>query len=130
MTSDAVSAAPAVSDPPSASERRRAAESCLAVLDTAFFRALCEPARIAVLRRLIEIGRADIGTIAAGLKQDRSVVSRHLKVLADAGIVLCTRKGRTVLCEIDGPAILRRFSALTAAIAPLVPLCCPGRPEE
>jgi len=44
--------------------RREAARRCVAVFDTGFFKALCEPARIAVLRELILLGRGDIGAIA------------------------------------------------------------------
>lgn len=115
--------------PPSACgipDRRAAADRCLEVLDTELFRALCEPARVEVIRRLIVLGRADIAAIAETLPQDRSVVSRHLQVLERAGLVLCSREGRQVFYELDGPTILGKFGALTAALAPLVPLCCPG----
>ena len=67
--------------------RQEAARRCVAVFDTGFFKALCEPARIAVLRELILLGRADIAAIAARLPQDRSVVARHLHQLAAAQIV-------------------------------------------
>lgn len=107
-------------------DRRAAADRCLEVLDTELFRALCEPARVEVIRRLIVVGRADIAAIADGMPQDRSVVSRHLQVLERAGIVQSAREGRQVFYELDGPAILGKFGALTAALAPLVPLCCPG----
>lgn len=107
-------------------DRRAAADRCLEVLDTELFRALCEPPRVEVIRRLIVLGRSDIAAIADGLPQDRSVVSRHLQVLERAGVVQSSREGRQVFYELDGPAILSKFGALTAALAPLVPLCCPG----
>ena len=42
----------------------RGCSAVVAVFDTGFFKALCEPARISVLRQLILLGRADIGAIA------------------------------------------------------------------
>jgi hypothetical protein len=50
--------------------RQEAARQCVSVFDTGFFKALCEPARIAALRELILLGRADIAAIAERLPQD------------------------------------------------------------
>lgn len=97
-----------------ASSRQQAAEQCVAVFDTAFFKALCEPARIAVLRELILLGRADIGAIAARLPQDRSVIARHLQQLATAQVVKATREGRHVFYEIDAPAVAERLEGILA----------------
>ena len=97
-----------------ASPRQQAAERCVAVFDTAFFKALCEPARIAVLRELILLGRADIAGIAAGLPQDRSVIARHLQQLASAQIVRASREGRHVFYEIDANAVAERLEAILA----------------
>jgi DNA-binding transcriptional ArsR family regulator len=109
--------------------RNDAADACVAVMDTAFFKALCEPARIEVIRRLIKLGRADIGEIAEGLPQDRSVVSRHLTQLEDAGIASSSKEGRRILYELDGPSILSRFESMSSIIRALQPLCCPGKPK-
>jgi DNA-binding transcriptional ArsR family regulator len=57
------------------------------VLNSAFLRALTEPARLELLRVLLLHGPADVATIASHLPQDRSVISRHLKVLEQAGVV-------------------------------------------
>lgn len=106
--------------------REKAAEACVAILDAEFFRALCEPARLEVLRRLILLGRADVGTIADGVPQDRSVVSRHLQVLQRAGIVRAEKDSRHLFYELDGPAVLDRFREILAFTERLVPVCCPG----
>jgi ArsR family transcriptional regulator, zinc-responsive transcriptional repressor len=94
--------------------RQEAARRCVAVFDTGFFKALCEPARIAVLRELILLGRADIAAIAARLPQDRSVVARHLQQLAAAQIVKAKREGRHVFYEIDGGAVAERLEGILA----------------
>ncbi|HEV2363330.1 MAG TPA: metalloregulator ArsR/SmtB family transcription factor [Caulobacteraceae bacterium] len=91
-----------------------AAQECVAVFDTAFFKALCEPARIAVLRELILLGCADIGTIAERLPQDRSVIARHLQQLAAADIVTAERDGRRVVYQINVSAVATRLEAILA----------------
>ena len=106
--------------------RTAAANACLAVLDADFFKAFCEPARLEVVRQMIKLGRADIGEIADGLPQDRSVVSRHLQVLEQAGVAVSTKEGRRVFYELDGPVIMTKLAAMTDAFTPLVATCCPG----
>lgn len=107
--------------------RERAVDAAIAVFDTTFFNALQEPARIAVLRRLMLLGRADIGQIAEGLPQERSVVSRHLQVLHDAGIVRSTKEGRHRYYEVDGPAVLRNLEAITQQVRAIAQFCCPAQ---
>ena len=86
----------------------------MAVFDTGFFSALCEPARIAVLRELILLGRADIAAIAARLPQDRSVVARHLQQLAAAQIIRASKEGRHVFYEIDAGSVAARLEGILA----------------
>ena len=94
--------------------RQDAAAQCVAVFDTVFFKALCEPSRIAVLQELILIGRADIGTIAERVPQDRSVVARHLQQLAAADIVKATKEGRHTFYQIDAHALGKRLETILA----------------
>jgi DNA-binding transcriptional ArsR family regulator len=94
--------------------RQEAAQRCVAVFDTGFFKALCEPARIAVLRELILLGRSDIGAIADRLPQDRSVVARHLQQLAAAHVVKFEREGRHVFYDIDARAVAERLEGILA----------------
>jgi len=108
--------------------RRQAAQACLEILDTTFFKALCEPARIRVLRELVLKGRADVGSLASGLPQDRSVITRHLQVMERAGLVRSATEGRYTYYEIDAAAILRRLDEMTTLIRKLSPLCCPTKP--
>lgn len=98
--------------PKTTATRREAAQQCVAVFDTGFFKALCEPARIAVLRELILLGRADIAAIADRLPQDRSVIARHLRQLATARIVNAQKEGRHVFYEIDAHTIAGRLEGI------------------
>jgi DNA-binding transcriptional ArsR family regulator len=58
------------------------------------------------------LGEADIGAIAERLPQDRSVVSRHLQVLAEADALRATRDGRHVLYEVNASAIARKLEEM------------------
>ena len=94
--------------------RQQAARRCVAVFDTGFFKALCEPARIAVLRELILLGRGDIAAIAGRLPQDRSVIARHLHQLAAAQIVKANKQGRHVFYQIDAGSVAERLEGILA----------------
>jgi DNA-binding transcriptional ArsR family regulator len=100
--------------PASELSRQEAAKQCVAVFDTAFFRALCEPARVAVLQEVVLLGRADVATIAQRRPQDRSVIARHLQQLATAGIVVAEKEGRHVFYRVDANAIARRLESILA----------------
>lgn len=108
------------------SSRETAARDCAAVLDSRFFKALCEPVRVDIVRLLLARGRTDLGTLAAELPQDASVISRHLGVLHGAGIARREKDGRHVFYEVDGPAVVRRLEEMLERFRETVPLCCPG----
>ena len=53
----------------------------------ALFAALGEPTRFAIVERLMAEGEQSAGTIGAGTSISAPAVSRHLKVLREAGLV-------------------------------------------
>jgi DNA-binding transcriptional ArsR family regulator len=110
---------------PSARTRARAARGLTELLDSKLFRALCEPVRVEILRTLTAEGRCDVGTIAEHFPQDSSVVSRHLAILHDAGIVRREKEGRHVFFELDGPAMVERMEKILDQFRTIVTLCCP-----
>lgn len=75
-------------------------------LPVGLFKALGDTSRTAILASLAEAGRplrvTEIGTCCP---QDLSVVSRHLAILRDAGVVIAERSGREVHYRIDGPRL-------------------------
>lgn len=79
---------------------REAAACCRPVdgmLDPAMFRALGDATRVAIVACLVKCGReASVSEIAECCLVDLSVVSRHLALLARAGILESRRDGRTV----------------------------------
>jgi DNA-binding transcriptional ArsR family regulator len=115
---------------PSRAARVRIAARLREILDSALFRALSEPARGAILEFLTANGRSDIATIAERFPQDRSVISRHLAVLADAGLVRRQKEGRNVFFEVDGVAAVDELEAILERFRSLVPLCCPSTVEN
>lgn len=107
-------------------KRKQVAEACVLVLDTEFFMALCEPVRVAIIRRLVLLGRSDVAAIAEGLPQDRSVVSRHLTMLERVGIAVSEKQGRHVLYDLNGPAIVHRLEEILSVARGLADICCPS----
>lgn len=101
------------------------AEAAIGVLDTKFLKALTDPTRVQIIKRLIRIGASDVSSIARGLSQDRSVVSRHLAILAAAGITASRKDGRRVLYDLDGPYITAKVSTILEALQPMADLCVP-----
>jgi DNA-binding transcriptional ArsR family regulator len=57
------------------------------------FRAIADPTRRAILDRL-RAGPANAGTLAADFRSSRPAVSKHLRVLREARLVVDTRIGR------------------------------------
>lgn len=102
-----------------------AASACLAALDSGMLKALAEPARIEILKVVITQGRCDVGSIAAHLPQDRSVVARHLQVLERSGLLRSSTEGRYTFYELDGDGVLRQLQSMLALFTSLRPLCCP-----
>ena len=111
--------------PPTPRSRERAARELAAIVDSELFRALCEPARIAIVKLLTACGRADVQTIAAQVPQDQSVVSRHLAVLHRAGVVRREKIGRQVFFELDGISVVTRMERMVEQFRSIIPLCCP-----
>lgn len=93
-------------------------------MDSSFFKALAEPVRLEILKALIVVREADIHTIAKGLPQDRSVISRHLNILEDAGVVRVRKEGRHRYYSLQGDQFIERFEGILAAIKRCMALDC------
>jgi DNA-binding transcriptional ArsR family regulator len=64
------------------------------------FRAIADPTRRAILDRL-RAGPANAGALAADFRASRPTISKHLRVLREARLVVDTRIGRERLYRID-----------------------------
>jgi DNA-binding transcriptional ArsR family regulator len=103
-----------------------AAGSCCAsglqkLLSPQLFKALADPRRLALLMRLADGGRPfTVGQLAEGSGVDLSVVSRHLAVLREAGVIKCVKQGKEVWCTVQTRAVAQILRDLAAALE----TCC------
>ncbi|WP_179378873.1 ArsR/SmtB family transcription factor [Jannaschia marina] len=68
------------------------------------FAALADPTRRAILAMLLEDDMA-VTDVAAPLPVSLAAVSKHLGVLARAGLIQQERRGRVVWCKLDPDAL-------------------------
>ena len=73
------------------------------------FKTLADPTRRAIFERLCREGETTVGALTEGAGVSQPVVSRHLSVLRDAGMVQGRQDGRQT-----------HYSARREALAPLV----------
>jgi ArsR family transcriptional regulator len=77
------------------------------------FKALADPNRLNLLWRLAECGTENcVGRIAACCPVDLSVISRHLAVLREAGLVTAERKGKEVRYALNTGFIVKFLRSL------------------
>lgn len=72
------------------------------------FQALADPTRRAILERLAD-GPAPAGELGAGFEISGPAISRHLKVLEEAGMIRREKQAQQRICHLD-PAALKRAS--------------------
>ncbi|MFN3971312.1 MAG: ArsR/SmtB family transcription factor [Gemmobacter sp.] len=72
-------------------------------LDLAFA-ALADPTRRAILTMLLEDDMA-VTDVAAPFAMSLAAISKHLKVLAEAGLIQQERRGRVTWCKLDPDAL-------------------------
>lgn len=96
----------------------------LRLLDADFFKALSEPVRLEILRFLLVNGRSDISTVAQAVDRDRSVLSRHLHLMTEAGLLRTEKVARNTYFELDGPGIKARLEGLCREFSKALEGCC------
>lgn len=90
-----------------------------------FFKALADPNRITIVSKLATCCTTwTVSQIADGLPIDISVVSRHLAMLRDAGILSAERRGKEVHYSVRYNVLSRSLRELADAIDE----CCPAAP--
>ena len=86
-----------------------------------FFKALGDARRLRIAGALLE-GELDAGQLAAVAGRDSSTVSRHLRVLVEAGILRRRRDGRRVIYSVTSAEMAGRLRRM--GVSPPV-----GQPE-
>lgn len=80
------------------------------------FRVIGEPMRIRILDRL-RAGEATVGELAEALGTSQQNVSKHLGVLARAGIVSREKHGTSVRCGIADPSVFGLCEQVCGSVA-------------
>jgi DNA-binding transcriptional ArsR family regulator len=68
----------------------------------AVFRAIADPTRRQILALLLRDGRQSVGQIAANFAASRPAISKHLRLLRSAGLVMTDQQGTARICELNG----------------------------
>jgi DNA-binding transcriptional ArsR family regulator len=68
------------------------------------FSALADPTRRGMLARLAR-GESTVGELARPFHVSLPAISRHLRVLESASLVVCERRGRHRVCRLDARAM-------------------------
>jgi DNA-binding transcriptional ArsR family regulator len=97
MSQPAVAALPELAERPSASQL------------AALFRGLAEPARLSILRRLVDAGPQTVSQLVVACRQRQPSVSKHLSCLHECGLAARERRGRQIV-----------YSALVPEVPPLL----------
>lgn len=64
------------------------------------FMALSDGTRRAIVARLVD-GEVPLSDLAAPFEMSLTAVSKHVRVLSDAGLVSVTKRGRTRYCQLE-----------------------------
>jgi DNA-binding transcriptional ArsR family regulator len=64
------------------------------------FRAIADPTRRDILR-LLRKGEMSVGEIATNFRQSRPAISKHLRLLRSAGLVITRERGAARICELN-----------------------------
>lgn len=68
------------------------------------FAALADPTRRAILAMLLEDDMA-VTDVAEPFQMSLAAISKHLQVLADAGLISRERRGRVIWCKLEPDAL-------------------------
>lgn len=68
------------------------------------FGALSDPTRRAIVRQLVD-GERSLSNLAEPFAMSQTAVTKHINVLADAGLVAVTKRGRTRYCSLQASAM-------------------------
>ncbi len=101
---------------------RRCCTNVGKLLEPRFFKALGDPNRVALLSRLAKCRRpCGVSELVGCCGVDISVVSRHLAMLRDAGILRAEKRGKEVYYSVQCEEVVGTLRRIADAIE----ACCP-----
>ena len=65
------------------------------------FKAIADPTRREILA-LLRVGPSNVSEIAQNFRTSRPAISKHLRLLRGAGLVVTRKKGAASICELNG----------------------------
>ena len=85
---------------------------------SAKFAALADPTRRAILARLCE-GEASVGELAEPFDMSLPAVSKHLKVLENAGLIVSEKRGQFVFYRLLPDALTNVLNGYVQEVCPV-----------
>jgi DNA-binding transcriptional ArsR family regulator len=79
------------------------------------FKVLGEPLRLLILQ-FLEGGEMSVSEIAGAVESTQPNVSKHLKILQDAGLVARRQEGNTVYCSVADETVFELCDAVCASL--------------
>jgi ArsR family transcriptional regulator, arsenate/arsenite/antimonite-responsive transcriptional repressor len=70
-------------------------------------RALAHPARVAIMRHLLQLGECVCTDLSGVVPLAHSTAMQHIKILKESGLLQSSRDGRNVLYCVDPESVLR-----------------------
>jgi DNA-binding transcriptional ArsR family regulator len=88
----------------------------VAILHAQFCAAFSDPSRMLIIYELRE-GPQNVTALAERLEMAQPVVSRHLKILRERGIIASERQGRTTFYYLTDDRVVQALDLFRAVIA-------------
>ena len=93
---------------------------------------MSDETRFSILQH-IGSGELSVGEITVMVRRDQPLVSHHLKILKECGIVSCTARGRRSMYSVSSPRLASLILDIAEAGEQMDELCaeaCCGIPES
>jgi DNA-binding transcriptional ArsR family regulator len=100
---------------PARSPRQTVLSPAAIELIAARFRILGEPLRIRIIQTL-ERGEKTVSEIVESVGSTQPNVSKHLRLMQEAGIIGRRQQGNLVYCHVSDPSVLRLCDAVCASL--------------
>ncbi|MDY8111147.1 metalloregulator ArsR/SmtB family transcription factor [Fulvimarina sp. 2208YS6-2-32] len=84
----------------------------------ALLKAVANERRLMLLCKLLELGEANVGSLAEAVGLSQSALSQHLSVLREQGIVSYRRESQTLWYRIADERVVALFSTLQGLFCP------------
>jgi len=107
--------------------KRGCCEGLGQLLSPRLFKSLSDPTRIGLVVAIADAKQpATVSELAKGRPIDLSVVSRHLRMLREAGVIECVKRGKELHCSLSKVKIVKSLRDLADELE----ACCGGQTDR